>query len=176
MQAEIEVKILSINKEEVIQKLKDLGAEELGSFNQRRYVYDVNDGDDSQWIRVRQKGSQTTIAYKKIVDDGIDGTKEVEVVVSDFETANELLKSIGFKPKSYQENRRTSFKLDNVEIEIDEWPKLSSYLEIEGPSSEKVYEVVEMLGYSKEDCTSINTMEIYAQNNIDLNAIKELKF
>ncbi len=48
---------------------------------------------------------------KEIAHDGIEGTTETELVVGDFETTNELLGCIGFAPKSYQENRRTSFEL-----------------------------------------------------------------
>ncbi|WP_206685992.1 hypothetical protein [Kribbella qitaiheensis] len=72
----------------------------------RRFVYDLAAGDGSKWIRLRDDGTAVTLAVKEIEHDGIDGTTETEVVVGDFETANELLRRMGFEAKSYQENRR----------------------------------------------------------------------
>lgn len=74
------------------------------------------------------------MTVKEIAHDRIDGTTETEVVVGDFETTNELLRRIGFEPKSYQENRRTSFELAGAQLELDRWPRIPPYLEIEGRS------------------------------------------
>jgi len=50
------------------------------------------------------------LTIKEIISDSIDGTKEIEVEVSDFEDTNLILEKMGYKFKSYQENKRTSFK------------------------------------------------------------------
>lgn len=71
----------------------------------RRYVYDITPGDESKWIRLRDNGNGITLAVKQITNDSIDGTHEVEVTVSDFTAANELLKLMGFMPKSYQRDQ-----------------------------------------------------------------------
>ncbi|MEV5302568.1 CYTH domain-containing protein [Amycolatopsis methanolica] len=92
----------------------------------RRYIYYITPGDQSKWIRLRDTGSETTLCVKEIRSDAIDGTHEVEVTVGDFADTNELLGLLGFTPKSYQENRRTSFRLDGVRLGIDEWPVIPS--------------------------------------------------
>ncbi len=177
MKTEIEVKLLGVDKYKIIEKLKrELGATCLGEFAQKRYVYDVAEGDKSRWIRLRQKGDAVTLTYKQIDDDSIVGTKEIEVEVDDFETTHQFLEAIGHTAKSYQENVRTSFKLDGVDIEVDEWPRIEPYVEIEGASEVAVYETVEKLGFKREDCTSINTIEIYRRSGIDLDSIKDLRF
>ena len=45
-----------------------------------------------------------------------------------------MLGKLGHTPKAYQENRRHSFTLDGAESEIDTWPRIPSYLEIEADS------------------------------------------
>ena len=41
MKTEYEVRVLEINKDEIIKKLERLGAEKKGEFEQKRYVYDL---------------------------------------------------------------------------------------------------------------------------------------
>ncbi|MGW0249296.1 class IV adenylate cyclase [Nocardia goodfellowii] len=142
----------------------------------RRYVYDIAPGDESRWIRLRDNGSGPTLAVKEIRNDSIDGTDEVEVEVSSFEATNELLAKLGFTPRGYQENRRTSFELDGVQLEIDEWPMIPPYLEIEGPSQEDVVRIAQLLGYTEADLTGENTVKVYARHGIDLKALERVSF
>ena len=71
-----------------------------------------------------------------------------------------LLESIGCEKKAYQESKRESWELDNVDITIDEWPFLEPYVEIEGKSEEKVKQVAEKLGfeYAKALFCSVDTL------------------
>ena len=85
MKTEYEIRVLEINKEEIIKKLEELGAKENGSFEQKRYVYDLKPAENGKWIRLRTNGEVTTLTYKDIVSDTIDGTKEIEIEVEDFE-------------------------------------------------------------------------------------------
>jgi hypothetical protein len=43
-----------------------------------RYVYDIDSGDPSKWIRLRDTGAQVTLTVKEIEHDGIDGAVETE--------------------------------------------------------------------------------------------------
>lgn len=114
------------------------------------------------------------MTIKEINSDKIDGTKEIEIIVDDFEKTNLLLNKLGFMPRNYQENKRISYLLDDVEIEIDFWPLIPPYLEIEGKSKEKVEKVLNLLNF--KNFTSINTKKVYQKYNIDIDKIKELKF
>jgi adenylate cyclase class 2 len=157
-------------------KILSLGGRGVGDRLMRRYVYDIEAGDQSRWIRLRDTGTAVTLTVKEIAHDGIDGTTETEVVVGDFETTNELLGRVGFQPKSYQENWRTSFELGGAQLELDRWPLIPPYLEIEGRSREHVVEVGRMLGVPEDDLTGENTTKVYARYGIDLGAIRELRF
>ncbi|MFI7067882.1 class IV adenylate cyclase [Kribbella sp. NPDC050124] len=176
MPIEFEAKVLDVEPGEMADRILRLGGCRVGDRLMRRYVYDIQAGDASRWIRLRDTGSAVTLTVKEIAHDGIDGTTETEVVVGDFEGANELLGRIGFVPKSYQENRRESFELRGAQLEIDSWPLIPPYLEIEGQSREHVVEVANLLGVAEDRLTGENTTKVYARYGIDLSAIPDLRF
>lgn len=177
MDIEYEVRFLEIDKEKIIKRLEELGAIKKGEFNQKRYVYNLVPSQDGKWIRLRTNGNITTLTYKDIVKDTVDGTREVEIEVDDFEKTNELLERIGFKNKGYQENRRIQYILNGVEIDIDSWPMIPSYLEIEGKSEEEIIKTQKLLKLDESKKTMLNCKDIYMQvYNIDIDKIRELKF
>lgn len=177
MKTEYEIRVLEMEKESIVKKLESLGAIKKGEYNQKRYVYDLKPIQKDKWIRLRTNGIETTLTYKDIESNTIDGTKEVEFKVDSFEVANEFLNKIGFMPRSYQENKRIQYTLDNVEIDIDTWPMIPTYLEIEGNSEEEVNNMVKKLGVSNLKITPLNCDDIYREfYNIDISKIEELKF
>lgn len=177
MKTEYEIRVLEINTEQVVNTLDKLGAKKLGEYNQRRYVYDLKPVQDGKWIRLRTNGQKTTLAYKDIVSNTIDGTKEVEFIVDNFDNANEFLNKIGFNARSYQENKRIQYKLEDVEIDIDSWPMIPTYLEIEGNDEVSVNNMINKLNLEKQKITTLNCDDIYRNfYNIDISKIKLLKF
>ncbi len=177
MKTEYEVRIIEINKEEVIERLEKLGATKVGEFNYRRYVYDFNPAQYEKWIRLRTDGKQTTLTIKEITDYGIEGTKETEIEVSDFDITNEILEKLGYVARGYQENNRIRYMLDNVEIDIDTWPSIPTYLEIEGKCSQDVVETIEKLGLKKGEVVSLDVQSMFEKKyNIDLDKIDKLTF
>lgn len=176
MNTEYEIRVLEIDKEKLIKKLKELGAEFKGNNEQRRYVYDIIPKEDGKWVRLRTNGRKTTLTYKNVVKKTIDGTKELEVEVSDFEKTNELLENMGIKSKGYQENKRTQYILNGVEIDIDSWPMIPTYVEIEGKNEEEVMNMLEILELPKDKVTTLDVDSVYKKYGIDLKEIKVLKF
>lgn len=176
MPIEHEAKILDIDPETAERLIIDKGGQKLGEKFMRRYVYDIVPGDQSKWIRLRDTGNETTLTVKEIVSDAIDGTHEIEVGVDDFDDTNALLGMLGFAPKSYQETKRISFILDGAQVEIDTWPRIPPYLEIESGSKDEVIRVAGLLGYTENDLTGENTIKVYARYGIDLATISELRF
>ena len=177
MNTEIEERVLEIDKDKVIAKLEELGAKKTGDWHQKRYVYDFIPKRENEWIRLRTNGKETTLTYKNIESKDISGTKELEIVVSDFEETNQLLKIMGYTPRSFQENLRTRYYLDHIEIDIDTWPLIPAYLEIEGNSEEDVKRVEKLLELNESKVTTMNCQDIYLEEyGIDINQIEELKF
>ena len=175
MHTEYEVRILEIDKDKIIKKLKKIGAKFQWDQIQRRYVYDFIPKIDGKWIRLRTNGIKASLTIKDIVSSEVDGTRELEVEVSDFNNTNKILNELGYEAKGYQENRRCQYVLDDVEIDIDDWPYLPTYLEIEGPSEDRVFEVLDLLGYKKTDITTKDVEGIYLDYGYDLKNNCDLK-
>ena len=177
MHTEIEERVLEINVQKIIKKLEQLHAIKVGEWNQRRYVYDFSPKRENEWIRLRDTGNQITLTYKNVERDSIDGTKELEIEVSDFEETNQLLNILGYKSKAYQENKRIRYILNDVEIDIDTWPMIPTYMEIEGKTIKEVKEIEKLLEVDKSKITNLNCQDIYYKvYNINVDEIKELKF
>ena len=155
---EIEVKFLNVDVPALEAKLAALGAQKAGEYFYRRRVFDYPDyrlNSAGAWLRLRDEGDKVTLGFKQRLgmtsQDGSSndaGMREVEIVVSDFDKAAELILALGFIEKFYQENRRTRWIKDGVEFDIDTWPELEPYLEIEASSWEKIDEAVTMLDLS----------------------------
>ena len=175
IETEYEVRILEIDVADVIKKLNNIGAKKEWDLLQRRYVYDLIPKVDGKWIRLRTNGEVTTLTIKDVVSSEIDGTRELEIKVDDFEKCNLILNELGYESHGYQENRRIQYKYDGVEIDIDYWPLIPTYLEIEGPNEEKVYEILELLGYNKEEATAKDVENIYLDYGYNLREIYDLK-
>ncbi len=178
MNIEYEIRVLEIDVEQITRQIKEIGATFEKEMNYQRYVYDMIPEKEDEWLRLRTDGKEITLTYKKITnEENIEGTEELEIEVDDFNKTNELLRVMGYKYNNYQENKRIRYRYKNVEIDIDSWPLIPPYLEIEGPSEQEVIEVLDLLNISKEKTTFLNCGSIYQQvYNIDYTKIKELKF
>jgi len=156
MQEEIEVKYLDVPHDEAQERLKRAGAVCKQQMRMmRRAIIDYPDrrlqtGLHGAWasVRVRDEGDRVTCTYKHVASDGKDSMHEIEFTVSSYENAVELFKAIGLDVYTKQETKRETWQLGNVEIELDEWPWMPPYIEIEGPSEEDVRRTAEMLGYN----------------------------
>lgn len=177
MKTEFEVRKLDISFDNAIKKLENIGAKQVGIFHQKRYVYDFNPAQKGRWIRLRSNGMVSTLTIKEIQTLKIDGTKELEIVVSDFNDTNEILRKLGYNPRTFQENFRIEYTLNGVNFDLDKWPMIPPYLEIEGPSENDVLKMVNTLGFDINDITTIDVDTLYnSKYDIQLDLIKNLHF
>jgi adenylate cyclase class 2 len=172
---EFEGRVLDVDAAAVRAAIEVAGGRLVGEFRQRRYVYDVP-GTERRWIRLRSDGTACSLAVKEIVAETVDGTRELEVAVDDFDRCAELLELMGFVATAYQENHRTRFVLGDVTLDLDQWPGIPLYLEIEGPEAASVTAVLARLGLPESALTFANVADIYAAHGIDINAIPRLTF
>ena len=161
MKSEYEIRFLDIDKDKLIKKLEEIGADFIGDWLQKRYVYDFNPKLKNKWIRLRTNGEESTLTIKEIIDNKMDGTKELEIVVSDFENTNKILEELGYFARSIQMNKRRRYILDEVEIDIDTWPGINTYVEFEGKDEESIRNLVQKLGINFEDGTTMDVQSIY---------------
>ena len=177
MNIEYEVRVLEIDESEIIKKLEQLGAKKVGEWEQKRYVYDTNPINENAWFRLRTNGTETTLTYKNVEKNTIDGTHELEIVVSDFDKTNDMLELMGYHHRGYQENKRIRYILDGIEIDLDSWPLIPTYMEIEGNNEDEVNNILTKLNIPKEKITCLNCQDIYKEiYHIDIDEIKNLSF
>ena len=133
----------------------------------------------NKWIRLRESNGETELTVKHIIEkknDRFQNVIESEIKVSSLEEANTILESIGICKRSYQEKIRYSYEYKNAEIEIDIWPLLEPYLEIECDEDNIIDEIIEKTNLEDHEIVSLNTEKIYNRINIDIHNISELKF
>ena len=173
---EIEVKFLNIDKEAIAQKLVSIGAKKAGDYLYRRQVFDYPDfrlDRQGAWIRIRDEGNRIMLSYKERLgreqgSDGNDlGMREIEIEVGDFQKTAGFLYALGLVNKFYFENKRTRYVKDGIEFDIDEWPLLAPYLEIEAGTMEEVEKAIGWLGLKKEDAKRFSTTHVYALAGIN---------
>jgi len=156
MKTEIEVKFLDINIDEIREHLQKAGAdlEHPMRLMRRANIEEPDHRADHAFIRIRDEGDKTTLTFKRRDDPmnpTIDGVKELEVEVSNFDKTVEIFHEAGWEYKTFQESKRETWKLGNVEVVIDEWPWLAPYIEIEGESEDAVKEAAEALGFNWDE-------------------------
>lgn len=163
MNTEIEVKFLRVNHDAVREKLREVGAVcEKPMRLMRRVTFDnATMKAKNGWIRVRDEGDKVTIGYKQTDSLDIDGTKEIETVVGDFEAAVAIFKQLEIADGSFQESKRESWRLGETQVELDSWPWLDDYIEIEASTTTLVHEVAELLGFDMKDAVSGDVMVAY---------------
>ena len=69
---------------------------------------------------------------------------------------------------STQENRRIRYMLDGVEIDIDFWPRIPTYVEFEGESEQQIKDVCKKLDVDFSKLTTADVATIYSINGIKI--------
>lgn len=171
MQTEIEVKFINVNHTTIRERLQRAGAKLITPMRlMRRVTIDTEDmRQKNAYIRIRDEGNKVTMTYKQFDELSIDGAKEIETEVCDFQTTIDLLNAAGLPYNSFQESKREEWLLDDVEIVLDEWPWLKPYIEIEGQSKQLVQKTAELLGFDWENAVFGDVMVAYRAEYPHLN-------
>ncbi len=177
---EIECRFLEIDKEALIKKLLDLGAQDLGEcLLEETIIYDTEGiwKNSSRFIRLRKIGDKIKLSYKEHTSHTVDGTYEIEFEVSDYKKPELLFEKLGLRAYRHQEKKRHTLKLDEVIFDIDTWPKIPTYVELEGESEEALKNIVDKIGYNWEDAVFHNAgWVIENKYNIPVRKLKWFTF
>jgi len=163
---EIEVKFLAADTETVRAAIIALGGESLGRHFEHNTRYDDDHGsllNNKHLLRLR-KANQTVLTYKMpTVVTGLDDFKvyrEMEVVVSNFETMDHIIKTLGYSPRQIYEKWREAFDLPDAQIVMDTLP-FGEFIEIEG-APEAVRKIAGQLGFNWDKRILHTYLEIFA--------------
>jgi adenylate cyclase, class 2 len=151
---EIEVKFLEVDKPKLIEKLGSLGASDLGEETITEQIFHDAKGDwypQRKFCRIRKTGKGITFTYKHVEQRTATGTIEIEFSITEPAKMKDFLEALGLVMDREQEKRRHKFKLGvklgEVIVDIDTWPKIPTYVELEGPSEQLIIEASEKLGF-----------------------------
>lgn len=126
----------------------------------RRVVFDTG---EHSYVRVRDEGGRIVMTYKDFLDqNSITGTKENNVGVDKNDDAIEILECCGLHRKSHEESLREKWKIGEVEVCIDAWPWLPTYVEVEGPDEVSVWDIASKLGLDKDSAMFGSVDNVYA--------------
>ena len=166
---EIEAKFYFVDKEEIRKRLSQ--ADAILIHQEAKFIratFDPISGKSSingTYARVRKEYNKTTMSIKSQVDHGgnMEDNQEIELVVNDYKTACDFLRSLNLKQKSHQETLRESWRLGEAIIKIDTWPWLDPYVEIESTSEADVMKKAKILGIDTLQTTVDAITYLYTQ-------------
>lgn len=164
MQQEIEAKFLHVDHNAIRAKLKAAGATcEVPMRLMRRKMFDYPDRrfqTNHQRLRIRDEGNgKAFINYKSSNDSNY--VDEVEVLVSSLEDMATILKALGLINHSTQESKRETWHYKDVEVVLDEWPWVDTYIEIEGPTEAAIQKAAKELGFKWEEAEFGSVDDVY---------------
>lgn len=149
---------------------------ECEAFKEQIAKFKIN---PNKWIRLRKSNDKAELTVKHIFEKknmDVQAVSELEVNTSSFEEMNYILESIGIVKRSYQEKIRYSYKFNGADIEIDIWPMLKPYIEIECDDTSIIEDIIKKLKYNDKKVLSINTQQLYSLIGVNLQEISELRF
>lgn len=173
---EIEIKVLKINKNQLTRQLLALGAKRLGTRFVIEKSFDFKNGTISNHknlLRLRRLGETVELVYKSF--GGKSGKfkimEETQTEVKNFKIMEKILEKIGLRCIKHREKKRTSFHLGAVQCEIDEYPQIPPYLEIEG-SKKDILNTLNKLGIPFSETTSMSATQVLKKYRVAQNFLK----
>lgn len=160
---EVEVRFLEIDPIQLKSKLTQLGAQDLGEELLKETIFSDEAG---KWpakqtrIRIRTSSKGIKLAYKEHHEDSATGTTEIEFEIGDAEKCAALLKKLHVIPWREQEKKRHTFQLGEVTVDIDTWPQVPTYVELEGPSEEALKQAAKQLGLTWSEVILENAQRV----------------
>ncbi len=150
IEAKVRVDCLAV----VAERLGAIGAERGDEVRHIDAYYDDSGGGllrSGCGLRLRREiigdSEKAILTYKGVKEKGrFKKRKEVEVGVTDFETAEKLLAELGYSRELVIEKRRKFWKMSGCAICLDEVPLLGTFVEVEGPSEDVIGEVLGEMG------------------------------
>jgi len=152
---EVEVKFLEVSVLQTIRTLEQLGAKKVFDGKIVPFYYDFPDDSlrsKNKVLRLRKKGTEVEFAVKEKKNvNGAKVAEETEVIVSDFENTRKILKTLGFKEISRMSKHRISYALGKWHFELDTYPGMPTFLEVEAHSIADLKKAVSAIGFSMKE-------------------------
>jgi len=160
---EIEVKILEINVEEIEKKLREIGAKKVFEGELVSIYFDFESRSlerKGKVLRLRQKGDTVILTYKELINqDKAKIMDEYELAVNELEPMKRIFEGIGLPLYEFNKHR-TTYKLGQINFEIDQYPGIPAFLEIETSDLSKLNEIISEFGFSEEEVKTYSIKDV----------------
>lgn len=132
-------------------RLAELGAKQIADGRLRVWWYGVRyvSAEEQPWrLRIRTGHGKSEVTWKgKAAAGAITRTvEELQTTVTDPEILGAIFEKIGFEQSAYQEKDRTSWEYQTFRFDLDQYPGIPAFIEIEAPTEEKIKEAIKLLG------------------------------
>lgn len=174
MQQEVEIKILDVNVDNLVKILLQKGGKKIGQY---KLIVDwyrpIGEklGEENWFLRIRTYSDERSeMTWKGISTKGASSRshKEINIQLNDPESFGDLLCEIGLEKYAHQEKDRQSWVLGDMKIDIDTYPQMPTYAEIEGNTDEAIVQAIELLQLqSREKSTEGERILIMEKYNLD---------
>ena len=149
---EIETKVLEVDVGQIKEKLTSLGAIKT---QDTRLVVDwyspkgIQNNQHPWYLRVRTTSDgKNEVSWKSLpkITGNTRHSDEINLNVDDGVLTGKLFEAISLENYAHQEKDRVSFEYKDWKFDLDQYPGMPAYLEIEGQSHDHVQEAIALLG------------------------------
>lgn len=162
---ELELKFLEINRDDLVARLEVAGAVKIIDAVLKTVYFDFPDGrifKNNELCRVRTFGEKIELCVKKNmrIEEGCKVYDEVETHVSDFDAICEILQGLGMISVIRFEKKRLEYLYGGVKFEIDEFPGVPVFLEMEAESNDVIQRMCVEFGLGAYEQTAMTGEEL----------------
>lgn len=150
---EIEIKLTFKDRNAVLSRLKELGAVFKDKYDLEDYYFSITGTDMSNindLLRIRKKGNKQELTLKGKCETAGNVWERIEInsPIGDYEAVLKMFDYLKLNKLSINKSSREFWDLNDCEIVFSDiiYPAEISFIEVEGPTKEKVEEVVGLLG------------------------------
>ena len=102
--------------------------------------------------------------------------QENEVELDDYKKAFQIFESLGFIVKLAVKNKRVKYEKKNVAYDIDFYPRIPPFVEIESDSLGAVKDAARELGFDPAEGLICSPTQVYNKYGINLNEYSSINF
>ena len=154
MSIEIELKVKVDSFEQIVEKLRQIGADFDDDYRQIDYYFDDKEDsliDSDRCLRLRKQhdhGDETfELTYKgQRQNHCFKSRREIGLKLEKAEEIMEVFNALGYSERLAFEKKRQIWRTNGCEIALDELPLIGKFVEIEGPNDKSIAATQKKLG------------------------------
>ena len=131
--------------------------------------------DSGMLLRLRDQNSTFDFTLKNNLSSSgpvtINNEFSETLTSTEAEEVRKKLSSLGFIKLAFHEKKRKSFLLEigkeKVRIDLDTWPLIPQYAEIEGKNTEIIQRAISLLNLNDHETSNLVSHEFFSKYNLD---------